>query len=157
MNREEDASDSTGECGSMTRPAAQEGDVSSGRPQLGCRRRRRRSRGESSSQSPPSETSSKGGEEAVSDASSGPADGTSPTYSSPLREPILHYQITGYTSGGERVYKRIDDDMNMLREYRTKDAAYRRKLGIYMLLDYPQFSHNYCPIYIQEQTVDIHC
>jgi hypothetical protein len=142
MDREEDAPDSS---------SASTGE--SGRPQLS---RRRRSSGESSSQSPSSErstrrregaraaeTSSKGGdEEAVSDASSGPgsgsADGTSSTYSSPLREPRLHYQITGYTSDGERMYKRIDDDMNILREYRTKDAAYRRKLGIYMLLlDHP--------------------
>lgn len=123
----------------MTRPAAQEGDTSTGRPQRRRRRSRGQQSGESTSQSPLSDRSGsrrKRAEEAVSDASSssGSADGTSPTYSSPLCVPRLHYQLTGYTSDGEGIYKPIDDDMSVLREYDDKDSTYRKKLGRRMKL-----------------------
>nr|XP_051181224.1 uncharacterized protein LOC127295329 [Lolium perenne] len=73
-------------------------------------------------------------EELASDASSVAAGGASPTYSSPLCVPRLHYQITGYTSDGEEIYKPIDDDMSVLREYDDKDAKYQAKLARRMKL-----------------------
>ncbi|KAK1648202.1 hypothetical protein QYE76_066007 [Lolium multiflorum] len=73
-------------------------------------------------------------EEVASDASSVAAGGASPTYSSPLCVPRLHYQITGYTSDGGEIYKPIDDDMSVLREYDDKDAKYQAKLARRMKL-----------------------